>query len=106
MWNEPTEKQLAKLPKLYETENVPTKDKKVLMHFFIGSCDWYVTEYSPEDRLFFGWACLGDLQNAEWGYISLDELKELKVKFMEVDRDLHFVPCKISEIPLMNGGVK
>jgi len=25
----------------------------ILMHFFIGGSDWYVAEYSPEERLFF-----------------------------------------------------
>ncbi len=31
MWNEPTKEQLAKLPGLYETENVPLKDKLILL---------------------------------------------------------------------------
>jgi len=59
MWNEPTPEQLAKLPKLYETEKVPLKDKPVYIHFFIGGCDWFIAEYDGED-LFFGYATLGD----------------------------------------------
>jgi len=55
MWNEPTPEQLAKLPKLYETEKVPLKDKPIYIHFFIGDCDWFVSEYDGED-LFF-WLC-------------------------------------------------
>ena len=69
------------------------------MHFFIGGCDWYAAEYYPEEKLFFGFAILNnDLQNAEWGYFSLQELSDLKIKFLEVDRDLHFTPCKAMEI--------
>ena len=69
------------------------------MHFFIGGCDWYAAEYSPEEQCFFGLAILNnDLQNAEWGYFGLQELSELKVKFLEVDRDLYFKPKKACEI--------
>ena len=39
-----------------------------------------------------------DYEMAEWGYFSLKELCELKVSFVEVDRDLHFEPRKALEI--------
>ena len=39
MWNEPTPNQLSQLPKLYETEETPLKDKRILMHFFLHGCD-------------------------------------------------------------------
>ena len=45
MWNEPSEEELRKLPKLYETEKVSLEEKLIHMHFFIGGCDWYVSEY-------------------------------------------------------------
>jgi Protein of unknown function (DUF2958) len=49
-------------------------------HYFMGTCDWLVTEYDPDDDLAFGWACLGgDRQNAELGYVSLAELEQIKV---------------------------
>lgn len=99
MWNAPTEKQLAKLPALYATENTPLAEKKIYMHFFIGGCDWWVAEYDPQERLFFGFANLNDPQNAEWGYVSLDELKALKVqRFMEVDRDMHWTVRPAKEV--------
>ncbi len=79
MWNEPTKPQLAKLPRLYQTEDIPLKDKQIHLHFFIGGCDWYVAEYDGED-LFWGYAILNsDFEMAEWGYISFQELKELKI---------------------------
>lgn len=99
MWNPPTKKQLAKLPLLYSTENVPIDEKIVHMHFFIGACDWYVFEYDPENRLFYGWACLGDRQNAEAGYFSLDEMLEASVgPGIEIDRELHWRPRPFGEI--------
>jgi len=78
---------------------VPLKEKIIVMHFFIGGCDWYAAEYSPEEKCFFGFAILnGDLDMAEWGYFSLKELSELKVQFLEVDRDLHFTLAKAKNI--------
>ena len=79
MWNEPSQEQLKKIPGLYETEDTPLGEKLVYLHFFIGGCDWYVTEYDGDD-LFFGYAILnGDEEMAEWGYISFEELKKLKI---------------------------
>jgi len=99
MWNKPSDAELAKLPKFYSTEGVPFKEKLIVMHFFIGGCDWYVTEYSQEEKCFFGFAVLnGDLDNAEWGYFSLEELCSLKVSFLEVDKDCHWIPKKAIEI--------
>jgi len=101
MWNTPTEDRLSKIPKLYETEHVPLQEKLIHLHFFIGSCDWYVAEYDGED-IFWGFAILNhDFQNAEWGYISLSELKSIKVDgWLEIDCELEELWCvrKASEI--------
>lgn len=99
MWNKPTEKQLSKIPVFYSTESISLKEKVIHMHFFIGGCDWYATEYSPEEQTFFGFAILNnDYEMAEWGYFSLKELSEIKVEFLEIDRDLHFTPAKAEDI--------
>ena len=99
MWNKPTDKELSSMPDFYTTESVPLKEKMIHMHFFIGGCDWYATEYSPEEKCFFGFAILnGDLEMAEWGYFSLEELSSLKVSFLEVDKDCHWTPKKAIEI--------
>ena len=99
MWNEPTLEGLAELPKLYETESVPEKDKLIYMHFFLGGCDWYAAEYGPTDRIFFGYAILNnDLQNAEWGYTSFDELRSINVRGFEIDRESNWQPTKVSDI--------
>lgn len=50
-------------------------------HYFLGSNDWLVTEYSPDEDTAFGWACLGgDRQNAELGYVSLAELESIRIE--------------------------
>jgi len=99
MWNKPRTEELAKIPVFYSTEEVPLKEKIIYMHFFIGGCDWYACEFSPEENCFFGFAILNnDLEMAEWGYFALDELASLKVSFVEVDRDLPWTPCKAVEV--------
>jgi len=100
MWNKPTDAELRALPPLYSSESTPLKEKVIHMHFFIGGCDWYATEYEQQDQLFFGFAILNnDLEMAEWGYFSLPELASIKASFMEVDRDLHFPQTKAKNIP-------
>ena len=99
MWNKPTDEELAKIPPLYSSENIPIREKMIHMHFFIGGSDWYAAEYDPEDRNFFGFVILNDdYEMAEWGYFNLDELCDIKVSFLEIDRDLHFPPTKAENI--------
>ena len=101
MWNIPTKESLDKIPKLYETEHVPLKDKEILLHFFIGGSDWFICEYDGKD-LFFGFAILNnDYQYAEWGYVSFSELTSIKINgWLEIDCELeeHWKPKKASEI--------
>ena len=88
MWNEPTQERLAKIPRLYDTESIPVEDKDIHLHFFIGGCDWYISEYDGED-IMFGFCNLSDDFNAEWGYVSLTELRSIKVDgWCEVDCEL------------------
>ena len=101
MWNTPSKERLNRIPRLYKTEHVPFKDKKIHLHFFIGGCDWYFAEYDGKD-LFFGYAILNnDYQMAEWGYISFSELKALSLGGIEVDceHEEYFPIKKASAIP-------
>ena len=102
MWNKPTIKQLEKIPLILSNEFKHLKDTKVYLHFFIGGSDWYITQYDGKDT-FYGFACLnGDLEMAEWGYISFTELINLRVSgAFHVDRDKHFKPCKAINVPLI-----
>ena len=98
MWNEPSKEILSRIPKLYETENVPLKEKNIHLHFFIGGCDWYIAEYDGDD-LFWGFAILNnDYEMAEWGYLSYEELKSINVNNIHIDCDLHWKVRKASEI--------
>ena len=98
MWNKPTNEELNIIPALYSAENIPLEEKMIHMHFFLGGCDWYASEYDPKEQIFFGFAILNnDYEMAEWGYISFQELCELNVRFLEVDRDLHFTPTKAND---------
>ena len=99
MWNKPTDTELSRLPVFYSSEHVPLKEKVIHFHFFLGGCDWYAVEYSPEERNFFGFVILNnDYEMAEWGYFSLEELESIKVKWLEVDRDLHWKLRKAIEV--------
>ncbi len=91
MWNKPSKEQLASIPALYGSENTPLKDKPIYLHFFIGNCDWYVSEYNAIDT-FWGFAILNnDFQMAEWGYFSFNELADIRVKgIFEIENDLHW----------------
>ena len=103
MWNAPSKRQLTKLPKLYETESAPLKDKIIHLHFFIGGSDWFIAEYDASEDLFWGFAILNqDYQNAEWGYINFNELKSIKVQgWLEIDNDLHWTPKPSKEVELI-----
>ena len=100
MWSKPTRRELERIPGLFTTDDVPIDETIIYGHFFLGSSDWYVTEYDPQERLFFGYAILGgDYQNAEWGYVSYDELDELKIgPGFEVDWEKNWEPKKVREI--------
>ncbi len=88
MWNIPKQERLERIPKLYETEHIPLSDKLIYLHFFLGGCDWFVSEYDGED-LFWGFAILNnDIQNAEWGYFSFNELNAIKIGGIEIDCEL------------------
>lgn len=70
----------ATTPKLYAQDGLGYA-ATVHAHYFIGSMDWLVTEYDPEEDIAFGWANLGDPQNAELGYTNLAELEGITVPF-------------------------
>jgi Protein of unknown function (DUF2958) len=87
------------LPELYETEGVPTEEKKVLAKFFYpaGRWTWFVVEGSEreDDFIFFGYV-IG--QAEEWGYFSLRELESISINGLEVERDLYFAPGRFKEV--------
>ena len=101
MWNEPSKEELNQLPRLYETENVPLAEKPVGMHFLPGRLrlvDFRVRRRRPLLRLRRPERRPEEM--GEWGYISLTELKSLKIgPGIEVDRDLHWEIKPAQDIP-------
>ena len=81
------------MPETYEQDGLG--DNAIAhLHYFKGSCDWYITEKDSEtdgQHQAFGLANLG--YGGEIGYISIVELIEL-----DVELDLHFTPCTLAEI--------
>jgi hypothetical protein len=91
---------LKKLPKLYETENVPAEEKVAVVKFFnpAGSGTWYGVEFDGEDT-FFGYVAGLCPDGDEWGYFSLAELASLRLPFgLKIERDLYWKPTKMGEV--------
>lgn len=83
------------VPALYEQDG---KGDKAICHLvvkipFTGFV-WLLTEYSPEEELFFGFACLNDIEMAELGYVSKQELEELGKKYPLVIEKLGNITLK------------
>jgi hypothetical protein len=69
------------------------KDPIIIAKFFnpAGAGTWYVTEYDPVRRIFFGYVSIFCDHNDEWGSFSLDELSEYKGPLgIGIERDLYF----------------
>jgi len=83
----------SNLPSLDSTESTPFAEKTIQTRLYaLGSAaTWLIAEYDPEERIAFGYADLfgqGSAGGAEWGYVSIDELEELRflgVPRIEVD---------------------
>ena len=92
MWNHPSDQELNNLARLNETEGVPWQDKVIHQHYFLGGYDWNMAVYDSNRRGYFAHAILNnDLENAERGYISLDELMGVRVgQGSAVDQNLHW----------------
>lgn len=110
----PPAEELAALPRLYSTDDTPTPDKVMHLHFSVGSCDWWAAEADLDGRC-YGFVNLGDLSVAEWGYFEMVELATTKtplpIHIIEgesrarlrrlvavVERDLDWTPTRFADI--------
>jgi hypothetical protein len=87
-----TKEILKKLPPIYTNCEKENNQIKVIVKFFLpgSGASWYATEYDPVEKLFFGFANLGDDEMAELGYFSLKELKSIRhpsISSLKVERD-------------------
>ena len=95
---EPLEKELIK-------EFNRPEDKKTgvaLIKYFTpdGSASWYLSEYFPEDDVFYGYCDLGN-GFPELGYVSRTELRETRGKMgLHIERDYYYTPKTYNDIQL------
>lgn len=86
------------IPRLDSTDATPFSDKTIHARLFaLGSAaTWLIAEYDPDERIAFGYCDLfgqGETGGAEWGYVSIDELEELRfLGIPRVELDAHFTP--------------
>ncbi len=87
-----TKEILKKLPSLCATENLSPEKTKVVVKFFhpFTTACWYVTEFDPKQKIFFGFVNLGDDQMAELGYFGLNELEAIKIGGLKLERDIYW----------------
>ena len=88
---------IKRMPKTYDTENQKTDDKIVYLHYFYGGSDWYIVEKDMEEEQLqaFGYAILnGDMEMAEWSYISIEELKSTN----KIELDFYFEPIRFGDL--------
>lgn len=89
-----------KLPPLYSTEHIPVEEVVAVVKFFTpwSNWTWYGVEFDGKD-IFFG--LVYGLEK-EWGYFSLSELESVTGRGgLKIERDLHFKPTKIKDLPQM-----
>lgn len=90
------------IPQRYETDGKPIKERKIYAHYLcaLKNFDWFVYEYDPETREFFGFVNLDNPDFAELGYFSLSEFEELNKMygFSIIERDASFIPAPTEEV--------
>jgi len=91
-----TKQQLEKLIKNHnEQDGTKTFDAVVKLFNPTGIGTWYLSELNPETNVAFGLCCVHE---KEVGYVSLDELQELRGRFsLPIERDLWFKPTPLEK---------
>lgn len=99
------------IPQLDTTDNTPFGEKTIYARLFALGCaaTWLIAEYCPDERVVFGYADLfgqGEAGGAEWGYVSIKELEELRfLGIPRVEVDAHFTPKPFKECVGDNGTI-
>jgi hypothetical protein len=83
------------LAKFKKQEKGSEKNFPLVKFFGGGACTWLLSEYDEETRTFFGLCDLG-MGEPEMGYVSLDELLEIRFTpfRLGVERDRFFTGDK------------
>lgn len=99
------------LTPLDSTDSTPFAEKTIVARIFaLGSAaTWLIAEYDPEEKVAFGYADifgLGSAGGAEWGYVSIAELEELRfLGVPRVELDAHFTPKPFRECVRADGTI-
>ena len=86
-----------KLRKAYNPIPLEDDNPKAFVKLFnpAGKGTWYLSDLSEND-IAFG---LCNLQETEYGYVSLNELKSLTLPFgLSIERDMNFDPMYLKDI--------
>lgn len=90
-------KRLINFP-LYSQESKKGEAVCSAKYFFpAGAWTWYILEGNIETDEYFG-VVINDCGEGEYAYISINELQNLKVRGLGVERDICFSPCKLKDI--------
>ncbi|MFJ2774617.1 hypothetical protein [Streptomyces sp. NPDC087300] len=94
---------LAKIPALYATENIETRDKRVHLHYFATWGDIYVTEIDPQTMEAYGFGMVGhsDPAHGDWGYFDLPAFESqtpTRPGSWLMERDLHFKTGRAADV--------
>lgn len=83
---------IMNMPKSYDQDG-KGEEATVYLHYFMGSCDVWITEKDMEDGVSqaFGWTDLG--YGAELGYVSITEITEAGMEL-----DFYFEPQTVAEL--------
>ena len=96
-----TEKIKKRLPKLYETENIPLGEKLVHAKLFTpdSSWTWFIIEGEEQQDGDFLLLCWVIGLEREFGYVSLRELKSVRGPLgLPIERDIFFKPRLLREV--------
>lgn len=80
------------------TGDKSAEDIKIVLKLFnpTGAGTWYLYEKEDED-IYWGYVNLGDIDCAECGTVSMNELMSFKGMFgLGIERDMHFEPLSMS----------
>lgn len=88
-------KRVSRMPATYEQDG-KGDDATAYLHYFFRNWDWFITERDmlDEQAQTFGWTMIDeDPENAELGYISINEITEVGAEL-----DLHWQPVTLREL--------
>ncbi len=99
------------IPPLDSTEATPSEEKLIAARLFAlgGAATWLIAEYDYDEMVAFGYADLfgqGASGGAEWGYICISELQDLRfLGIPRVEVDLHFRAKRFAECVRPDGTI-